>query len=209
MADLVERLPQRVGHRGGEHGVLHVVDGLAFERGGDEVGPEEREVGALVEERDHVAVDAFFEHGGPPAGADVLADERVAGVERDVAEVLGLGVVRHLEAARVVGVEHGAVGGDLDDDALDLGELIERVDALEPEVVGGDVEHGADVAAREAEPAAEQPAARRLQHGHVDRRVAEDHPRARRPRHVALDGERAVDVDAVGRRHADGVRRRI
>jgi hypothetical protein len=42
------------------------------------------------------------------------------------------------------------------------------VDAAQPEVVGGHVEHHADVALVEAEPRAQQPAARRLQHRDVD-----------------------------------------
>jgi hypothetical protein len=46
-------------------------------------------------------------------------------VHRDVAMRAWLGVVGHAQAVLVVGVEHGAVAGDLDDDALDLGELLE------------------------------------------------------------------------------------
>jgi hypothetical protein len=86
----------------------------------------------LVVERDHLPVDAGFERAGAAAGADVLAHQRVVRVHRDVADVLRLGVARHLQHQRIVGVEHRAVGRHLDDDALDLGELLERVDALEP-----------------------------------------------------------------------------
>ena len=62
----------------------------------------------------------------------------------------------------VVGVEHGAVARDLDDDALHLGELLERVDALDAEVIGGDVEHRADVARAIAHAGAEEAAARSI-----------------------------------------------
>jgi hypothetical protein len=158
----------------------------------------------VVVDRDHVAVDALLEHGRQAAGADVLADEVVARVHRDVADARGLGVVGHLQAALVVGVEHGAVAGDLDDDALELGELVEVVDAAEAEVVGGDVEDGADVAGAVAHAGAQEAAAGRLEDGEVDGRVAQDHLRGHRPGHVADDGALAVDVDAVGGAQADG-----
>ena len=90
-------------------------------------------------------------------------------VHRHVAEVLRLGVVGHLEAERIVGVEHRRVARHLDDDALDLGQLLERADAAEAQVVGLDVEHRADVAVAHAHARAEQPAARDLEHRHVDR----------------------------------------
>ena len=51
------------------------------------------------------------------------------------------------------------------------------VDAAEPEVVGGHVQHRADVAEAIAEPGAHDAAARGLEHRHVDRRVAQHHAR--------------------------------
>ena len=77
-----------------------------------------------------MAVDALLEHDREAAGADVLAHELVARVHRDVGDARRLGVIGHPQAEQVVGVEHRAVARDLDDDALHLGELLERVDAL-------------------------------------------------------------------------------
>ena len=45
-----------------------------------------------------------------------------------------------------------------------LGQLLERVDAAEAEVIGADVEHRADVVRAVAETRADQAAARRLEH---------------------------------------------
>ena len=130
LADVLDLHAHRVGHDGREHGVLHVVHRLALERRRDEVRPEERQVRALVVERDHVAVDALLEHGREAAGAEVLAHEVVARVHGHVGDARRLRVVGHAQAVQVVGVEHGAVARDLDDDALHLGELLERLDAL-------------------------------------------------------------------------------
>ena len=55
LADVLDLDAHRVGHHRGEHGVLHVVQRLALEGRGDEVRPEQREVRALVVERDHAA----------------------------------------------------------------------------------------------------------------------------------------------------------
>src|SRR3712207_9424341 len=59
----------------------------------------------------------------------------------------------------------------LGDDRLDPGQLGQGVAPLQAEVVGGDFGDDGDVAAVEAEAGADDSAARRLQHGVVDRRV--------------------------------------
>ena len=128
-----------------------------------------------------------------------------SGVAGDVADALGLGVGGHLEGVFVVGVEDGAVLGHLDHQALHLGELVERVDAAEAEVVGGDVEHGAHVAEAVAEAGADDAAAGGLDDGHVDGGVAQHHGGGLRAGHVALHRDVAVDVDGVGRGLADDV----
>ena len=174
----------------------------AFERRRNQVRPQQRDVAAVVVQRDHLAVDARLERAGAAAGADVLAHQRVLRVHRHVADVLRFGVARHLQHERIVGVQHRAIGRDLDHDALDLGELLERVDALQAEVVGLHVEHRADVDFRHAHAGAQQAAARRLEHRDVDLRIGEHHARRHRPGHVALHRALAVDVDAVGRRQA-------
>ena len=202
LADRVELQSERERHRGGEHRVLHVVRRAALERGRDQVRPDERDVAAAVVERDHLAVDARLERAGAPARADVLAHERVLRVHRDVADVLGVRVRRHLEHERVVRVQHGAMLRDLDDDALHLGELLERVDALEPEVIGLHVQHGADVHLGDAHAGAQEPAARGLEHGRVDVGVGEHHACGDRTRHVAGYRPLPVDVHAVRRREA-------
>ena len=98
----------------------------------------------------------------------------------------------------VVGIQHRAVSRDLDHDALDLGELLQGVDPLQPQVVGLHVEYRRDVRERHAHPGAHQPAAGNFQHGEVDARVGEHHARGDRPGHVAFDGALAVDVHPVG-----------
>ena len=72
-------------------------------------------------------------------------------------------------------------------------------------MVGGDVQHRADVAEAVAEAGADDAAARGLDHRHVDHRVAQHHAGRHRPGHVALHRDVAVDVDRVGRGLADDV----
>ena len=203
VADVLELEPHAERHRRGEHRVLHVVQRPALERRRDEVGPQQRDVGAVIVDRDHLAVDPRLEHDAAAAGADVLAHQRVGRVHRDVAQVIGRGVVGHLEAERIVGVEHGGLARHLDHDPLHLGQVLERADAAETEVVGLDVEHRAHVAVPDAHARAQQPAARDLEHRHVHVRIAQHHPGGDRAGHVARHGALAVDVDAVGGGEAD------
>jgi hypothetical protein len=187
LPDRVELDAERERDRSREHRVLHVVRRAALERRGYEMRPHERDVAAAVVERDHLAIDAGLQRAGTPARADVLAHERVLGVQRDVADVLGIRVRRHLEHERVVRVQHRTVLCDLDDDALHLGELLERVDALETEVVGLHVQHRADVDLRDAHAGAQEAPARRLEDRRVDVWVGEHHARGHGAGHVAGD----------------------
>ncbi len=107
----------------------------------------------------------------------------------------------HREHARVVGVQHHPALGTRDprDGCLDLGELVDRVDAVEAEVVLGHVRDDRDVVVQHADPAEQDAAARRLEHRDVG--LLRERPRgAPEPRVVALLHEHAVvAVHAVGR----------
>ena len=114
-------------------------------------------------------------------------------------------VAAHPVDVAVVGVEdrgprarHG-----LDHDALDVGQLADRVDPAQAEVVAGHVGHDRHVVAVVAQALAQDAAARDLEHGGVDGRVLEHHLGRLRPGHVALLDQPAVDDDAVGRGHPD------
>ena len=199
LPDRVELDAEREGDRRGEHRILHVVGRAPLERRRDQMRPHERDVAATVVQRHHLAVHPRFERAGPAARPDVLADEGVLRIHGDVADVLRLGVSGHAEHERVVGVQHRAVGRHLDDDPLHFGQLLERVDALQPQVVGLHVQHRADVHLVHAHARPQQTAARGLEHGDVDLRIREHHARRDRTRHVALHRALTVDVHAVGR----------
>ena len=98
---------------------------------------------------------------GGRAAADVegLADRRRVRVAGEDPRT-GADDVPHREDARVVAVQHrpAAAPGDPRHDRLDLGELVEGVDALQPEVVGADVGHHRHVVAGQPD-ALEQDAA--------------------------------------------------
>ena len=113
---------------------------------------------------------------------------------------------RHGGHQRIVGVEdrHPVARHRLHDDLLDAGQLLERGDAAQPEVVAGDVQHDGHVVALVAEPLAQDAAAGHLEHGEVDASgSAARSMRERGPAHVAAPDDAAVDEDPVGRGHAD------
>jgi hypothetical protein len=152
------------------------------------------------------------------AGVRVRRHERVRGAVpgigdgpadrvEDGGEVPGAGAER-----RVVGREDeepARAGEGPGDDQLRVGQVVERVDAVLAEVVGGDVRHAGGRRARHGEPAAEHPAARGLEHrgGHAP--VAEHQPGAAGARPVARLERRVVaaagDAHAVGAARADHV----
>ena len=159
----------------------------------------------MLDDRDHFAMPRRPQHDRASALPEVLAHDRrvlVHAEEDDLARapcaamstVHSLSAFEHRDAVAEHRLRH---------DGLDPRQIVERIDAAEPKVIGGDIGDDGNIAAVEAEAGTENAATRRLQHGVIDRRVLEDHLRAGRPAHVAGQDLRAVDVDAVGRRHAD------
>ncbi len=121
LADRIELDAQRERHRGGEHRILHVVQWRALPSvAGIRCVHSSGMWPPAIVQGDHLAVDARLERAGAAAGANMFAHQRVMRIHGHVADGLGFGVARHLEHQRIVGVEHGAVGGDLDHDALHL-----------------------------------------------------------------------------------------
>ena len=84
-----------------------------------------------------------------------LSPSRLRREEHDVAGRL----VPHRVDERIVGVEHRVAFAlhDRGDHALHVRELLDGVDAAQSEVVGGDVEHDADVASSKPSPARRMP----------------------------------------------------
>ncbi len=185
------------------------MHGAALDRRRDQVCPQQRRVGLAVVNRDHVAVHGLLQHKSLSARLDVLFHQRVRRIHRDVADFSRLGVIGHLQAQWIVGIQHRRVLRDLDWHPLDLGELLERIDAAQAEMVGGDVEAGSDVAAAITEATAQQAAACRFHDSGVDGRVTQHHLRRLRSGHVAGYGQLAVDVDAVGRGQPDRLARHL
>jgi hypothetical protein len=190
VADVFEIDTHVIGQRRGEHGVLHVVQSAPLQRRRDQVGPQQRQVvPVLVVQGDHVAVDALLEHQRRTTGLDVLAHQGMGTVHGHVAELVGRTVIGHLQAVRIVRVEYRRVAGHLHHHALDLGQVLQRVDALETEVIGGDVQAAGHVGAVVAKAAAQDTAARRLHHRRVHGGIAQHDLRRRGTGHVARDAQ--------------------
>ena len=208
LADVVQRSPggERGGRRG--EGVLHVHPGPAAERRGQQVGPGELHLAGAVLHHDHLAALARVEHERLAAAAAVGVDHvagLAAGLLHREPHHLARAAAPHLAHQRVVGVEDGVpvARHGLDQHRLDVGELLDGVDAAQSEVVGLDVEHDGDVVALVAEALAQDAAAGDLEDREVDPRVLQHHPRRARPGRVGPDQQPLVDHHAVGRRHAD------
>ena len=161
-----------------------------------------------VPDQDHVAQVPVLEYDGPAATAAVVVDslpDRRTGLRHREPHDLAAAGAGHLGDQRVVGVEdrEAVAGYRLDDDLLHGGELLDGVDATEPEVVGGDVQDDGDVVALVAQALAQQATAGDLEDGEVDTRVLQHHPGALGARRVSPDDQALVDDDAVGRGHPD------
>ncbi len=167
VADVLEADTHVVGEPCREHGVLHVVHCPTLDGRRNEMRPEQRRVDLLVIDRDHMPVHALLEHQRLPARLDVLLHQGVIVVHRDVADCPGFGVVGHLQAQGVIGVQHGGIRRDFDRHPLDLGKLLEGIDAAQPEMIFGYVEATGDIAVLVTHAAPQQAAARRFHDGRV------------------------------------------
>ncbi len=149
------------------------------------------------EEHRDVAVE---DRRGPAAGAQRLADGGRVGVGREHPRAPP-GTAAHRPHPRVLTVEDDPPGrlGDPRDDRLDLGELVDGVDALEAEVVGRHVRHDGDVVVGDTHPAQQHPAARRLEDADLHAGGLEHRSGTGRPGVVAGLDDLALDEDAVGR----------
>ena len=158
---------------------------------GQQVGPGELHRPPPVADDDHVAALGAVEDDGAPTAAAVVVDEvahRAAGLLEAEPDDRAGAAPAHPAHEGVVGVEHGepVARHRLDDDGLDVGELLEGVDAAHAEVVGRDVRDDGDVVAVVAQALAQDAAAGHLHDGEVDARVLEHHPGRARPGGVGL-----------------------
>ena len=84
----------------------------------------------------------------------------------------------HRQDARVIGVQHDPPVGARDprDGRLDLCELIQRLDTVEPEMVARDIGDDGDVVLHRADPSQEDATSRRLQDRYLDSGLRERDP---------------------------------
>jgi hypothetical protein len=110
------------------------------------------------------------------------------------------GVPPHREHPRVVGVQNVPSIGTRDacDRRLHLRELFERVDAVEPQMIAGDVRDDGNVVVRRADTPQEDASARRLEDRDIDAGLSERGLGSGESGIVAGLHEGAVAVDAVG-----------
>ncbi len=66
-------------------------------------------------------------------------------------------------------------------DRLHSGQILNRIDVIEPEMVTSDIEHATDVAPIESQSLPQYAAPRGFQYGRIDGWIGEHHPRADRP----------------------------
>ena len=208
LPDVVQRRTRGEGRGGRGQGVLDVHPGPAVERRRQQVGPGQLHLAAAVLDHDHLAAVGRVEHQRLAAAAAVGLDHLAGlgarllhGEPHDLARA----AAPHLADQRVVGVEDGVpvARHGLDDDGLDVGQLLDGVDAAQAEVVGLDVEDDGDVVALVAQALAQDAAAGDLEDREVDARVLQHHPGAARAGRVGPDQQPLVDDHAVGRGHPD------
>ena len=147
---------------------------------------------------------AVVQDHGQAAVGHVPPDARRAPLHREEADARA-DAPRHGRDERIVGVEHrdAVRPGDAHDRGLHLGQLGQRMDAVEVQVVRADVRQDGRLVRLVADALQDDAAARRLQDGHLHGRVLEDAARAGRPGQVAGLDQLAVEEHAVGRGRAD------
>ena len=159
--------------RGGSQRVLDVEPGQPRQRHRDVDDLDQRVGVAVGGEHREPAVD---HGGGPAARGQGLPDRRGVRVAGEHPRP-GLDRAPAREDARVVAVEHRPTvrPGDPGDDALDLGELVDGVDALLAQMVRGDVGEHRDVVVGDPDALEQDAAAGRLGDRELDLRVGQ-HP---------------------------------
>ena len=198
-ADVVRADAQTQGDEDGGERVQDVVDGRPAQRHGGLVDREEPRDAVRPPD---VKRPVFHPRSAPAerAGPDPLRDR---GIDR---EGVDLHVARLApgEQGRIVETEDesAAVQDRVPDDELRLDEVLEGVHPELPEMVLRHVEHRHGFGTRHAETAPQQAAARGLEHGRVDVRVAQHPPGAAGSGVVAPLEDLVADLDAVGRRDA-------
>ena len=181
LADVVQVGAGGPGGGGRGERVGHVHPRPAAERRRDEVRVQDRHRPRPEAQHDQLALGRGLQAERRAATAGVAVDpvEAVLALGRGHAEQHDPpgAVAAHPVDEVVVGIEDRGPGArhGLDDDALDVGQLADRGDPAEAQVVAGDVGHDRHVVAVVAETLAQDPAAGDLEDGGVDGRVLEDH----------------------------------
>ena len=118
MANVFQAETVAKGDGGREHGIVHIEHSLAFHGRRYEVGPHQWNMRAFLIERDHVTINALFQNHGASADTNMFFHQRVGRMHGDITDVARVRMLRHFQAMLVIGVEHGSVAGDFDDEDL-------------------------------------------------------------------------------------------
>ena len=182
LTDVVQVGARRVRGRGGGHRVLHHHPGPTVEGRRQRVHPRDRHRATSLADHHPLAERALLEHDGLAAAPHPPVDQRVLRIHREQ-DHAAAARPSHLEHERVVGVEDrpSVLRHRLDHDLLDGRELLERVDALEAEVIARHVQDDGDVVAPVAESLPQDPPASGLEDREVDPRVLQHHLRGLGP----------------------------
>ncbi len=196
---LHDRLPgdaDRERRRRSRHRVVHVLGRDARERHRYLLEVDERARATARELREMPV-----EHREDPASVgESFPKGRMAGIE-GAHERPATRTSVHGQHPRVVGVQHVPAVGlrDGGDRGLDLRELVDRVDAVQAEVIGRDVRDDRDVVVAGADAAEQDAPPGGLEDRDVDARLRERHLRAAEPGVVAGFHQHVVVEDAIGR----------
>ncbi len=92
----------------------------------------------------------------------------------------------------------------IDHHRFQAGQVLQGFYALQAQMVGRDVQHRAHIGPVDAQALAQDAAARRLDHGHVDRGITQHHARATRAGRVAGGDQFTADIHAGRTGHPHG-----
>ena len=135
---------------------------------------------------------------GTAAAVEGKLDVRVVGVQGERVPA-ALRLAAHAPGPRIVRIEDNPSRAfrDASHRALHLGQLVERVDPLQAQVIGRDVGHHRHVVCGVPDPAQQDPATGRLEHGQLEPRLGEDAAGTAVPGPVPRFDQLRADVDPI------------
>ena len=90
----------------------------------------------VIVDRNHLTIDAFFQHHGATIRTNVFAHQPMGGIHGHIADMFGTTVIGHFKAKLVIRIEYCGIVGDAHYGLFDARQLFQGFDTAQPHVIG-------------------------------------------------------------------------